>query len=158
MRITRLYLRNYRVYEAELELEMPAGLIGIFGPNGAGKSYLIESIPWTLFGVSRTDKGDVRTSGVNAECVTEVEFEHQGNLYLVRRQLVGQNSTVKAEVHANRSQVAEGVRDSAAYVQSILGMDAPAFKASVFAEQKQLASFSRETSPSTVTGIGCFPR
>ena len=41
--------------------------------------------------------------------------------------------------------MAEGVRDSAAYVQSILGMDAHAFKASVFAEQKQLASFSRET-------------
>ncbi len=145
MRITRLYLRNYRVYEHELDLEMPAGLVGIFGPNGAGKSYLIEAIPWTLFGVSRTDKGDVRTSGVNADCVTEVEFEHQGNLYLVRRQLVGQNATVKAEVHANRAQVAEGVRDSAAYVQSILGLDAHAFKASVFAEQKQLASFSRET-------------
>ena len=145
MRITRLYLRNYRVYEQELDLEIPAGLVGIMGPNGAGKSYLIEAIPWTLFGVSRTAKDDVRTSGVNAECVTEVEFEHEGTLYLVRRTISGQNNTVKAEAHANRLQVAEGVNDTKAYVQSILGMDAAAFKASVFAEQKQLSAFSQES-------------
>ena len=31
MQLTRLYLRNYRVYEEPLELELPPGLIGIFG-------------------------------------------------------------------------------------------------------------------------------
>src|SRR5205085_7034341 len=80
MQLTRLYLRNYRVYEDELDLPLPPGLVGIYGANGTGKSYLIESVLWTLFGRSRTDKRDVRTSGVNAECVTEVEFEHEGHL------------------------------------------------------------------------------
>ena len=77
MRITRLLLRNYRVYEDEVEIEIPPGLVGVYGPNGAGKSYLIESIPWTLYGATRTTKDDVRTSGVNGECVTELEFEHE---------------------------------------------------------------------------------
>ena len=92
MRITRLYLRNYRVYEQELNLEMPAGLVGIYGPNGSGKTTLLESILWTLYGKSRTAKDEIRTSGVNAECITEVEFEHEGHLYLVRRTISGMNT------------------------------------------------------------------
>ena len=64
MRITRLHLRNYRVYEDDLELEIPPGLVGIYGPNGAGKSYLIEAITWAIWGRTRTTVGDVRTDGV----------------------------------------------------------------------------------------------
>ena len=142
MRLTRLYLRNFRVYEDAVDLEMPPGLVGIFGRNGAGKSTLLESITWTLWGRARTAKDQIRTSGINADCVTEVEFEHEGHLYLVRRTITGVNHTVKAEAHADGSQVAEGVRDVARYVHSVLGMDDVAFRASVFAEQKQLAAFS----------------
>ncbi len=145
MRVTRLLLRNYRVFEQELELEIPPGLVGIYGPNGAGKSALIESIRFTLYGRSRTSMDEVRTAGVNAECVTEVEFEHEGHLYLVRRTISGANSQVKAEGHADGQQVAEGVRDTSRYVHSILGMSDSAFRASVFAEQKQLAAFSEQT-------------
>jgi DNA repair protein SbcC/Rad50 len=142
MRLTRLYLRNFRVYEEPVDLEMPPGLVGVFGRNGAGKSTLLESITWTLWGRARTAKDQIRTSGVNADCVTEVEFEHEGHLYLVRRTIAGINHTVRAEAHADGSQVAEGVRDVARYVHSVLGMDDVAFRASVFAEQKQLAAFS----------------
>src|SRR5437588_3739000 len=146
MRITRLRLRNYRVYE-ELDLELPPGLVAASGANGAGKSSLMESITFTLFGRARTDKEEIRTSGVNADCAAEVEFEHEGHLYVVRRTISGVNATVKAQAHADGMQVAEGVRDTARYVRSILGMDDAAFRASVFAEQKQIASFSGQTPP-----------
>ncbi|HET9732782.1 MAG TPA: SMC family ATPase [Acidimicrobiales bacterium] len=142
MRLTRLYLRNYRVYENELDLVIPPGLVGIYGRNGAGKSTLLEAISWTLYGRARTAKDEIRTSGVNAECVTEVEFEHEGHLYLVRRTISGASDTVRAQGFADGAQVCEGVRDSARYVHSVLGMDDVAFRASVFAEQKQLAAFS----------------
>ena len=145
MRITRLYLRNYRVYEQELDLELPGGLIGVYGPNGAGKSYLIESVLWTLWGRSRTGKDQVRTADVNDDCITEVEFEHEGHLYLVRRTISGINHTVKAEAHADRKLIAHGVRDTKQFVHSVLGLDDAAFRASVFAEQKQLAAFSDHT-------------
>ncbi len=145
MLITRLYLRNYRVFEQELDLELPGGLIGVYGPNGAGKSYLIESVLWTLWGRSRTGKEQVRTADVNQECITEVEFEHEGHLYLVRRTISGVNHTVKAEAHADRQLVSQGVRDTKQFVHSVLGLDDAAFRASVFAEQKQLAAFSDHT-------------
>src|SRR5436305_3192454 len=145
VRVTRLLLRNYRVFEDELELEIPPGLVGVYGLNGAGKSALIESIRFTLYGRSRTSLDEVRTAGVNAECLTEVEFEHEGHLYTVRRTLSGAGSQAKAEAHADGKQVAEGVRDTGRYVHSILGMDDAAFRASVFAEQKQLAAFSQQT-------------
>ena len=144
MRITRLYLRNYRVYEDELDLELPPGLVGIYGSNGSGKSLLIESILWSLYGYSRTAKEQVRTAEVGGDCVTEVEFEHEGHLYLVRRTMSGINSTVKAQAEADGAQVAEGIQSVRQYVHSVLGMDSQAFRASVFAEQKQIAAFSQQ--------------
>src|SRR5258705_5834412 len=145
MQITRLYLRNYRVFADELDLQLPGGLVGIYGVNGAGKSALVESIRWSLWGKARTSKDEVRTTGVNTDCVTEVEFEHEGHLYLVRRTLTGTNNTAKAEAHWNGSQVAEGVSDVRKYVESVLGMDDQSFRASVFAEQKQVSAFSDVT-------------
>jgi exonuclease SbcC len=145
VRVTRLHLRNYRVFEEPLDLEIPPGLVGVYGLNGAGKSALIESIRFSLYGRSRTSMDEVRTAGVNGECVAEVEFEHEGHLYLVRRTISGANATVKAEAHADGKQVAEGARDTGRYVHSILGMDDAAFRASVFAEQKQLSAFSQQT-------------
>jgi exonuclease SbcC len=140
--IQRIYLRNYRVFEDELDLELPPGLVGIYGPNGAGKSTLLESMLWALWGKARTSKEEVPTAGSRGECIAEVTFEHEGHLYLVRRRISGANATVQAQVHCDRLAVAEGVRDAGRYLHSVLGMDDAAFRASVFAEQKQLAAFS----------------
>jgi exonuclease SbcC len=140
--ITRLYLRNFRVYEDELDLPLPPGLVGIYGPNGAGKSTLLEAILWTLWGKARTTKDLIRSAGVGGDCVTEVEFEHEGHLYLVRRTLSGINAMPRLEARCDGLVMSEGVRDAARYIESVLGMDDGSFRASVFAEQRQLAAFS----------------
>jgi exonuclease SbcC len=140
--IKRLYLRNFRVYEDELDLDLPPGLVGIYGPNGSGKSTLLEAILWTLWGKSRTTKEQIRSSGVGGECLTEVEFEHEGHLYLIRRTLKGINAAVSVEAHCDGALMSSGTRDAQRYVESVLGMDDAAFRASVFTEQKQLAAFS----------------
>jgi exonuclease SbcC len=142
--LTRLYVRNFRVYEEELDLALPPGLVGIYGPNGAGKSTLLEAIVFTLWGRARTAKEEIRSSGVGSDAVTEVEFEHEGHLYLVRRSLSGIAATVRAEARCDGLAMSEGVRDTARYLHSVLGMDDGAFRASVFAEQKQLAAFSSQ--------------
>lgn len=147
MLLKRLGLRNYRVYEDALDLELPSGLVGIYGSNGSGKSTLLEAILFTLWGKARSAKEDVRTSGVGGDCVAELTFEHEGHLYLVRRSLSGINLTAKAEVQCDGLAMAEGVRDVGRYLHQVLGMDDAAFRASVFAEQKQLAAFS-DRSPS----------
>lgn len=145
MLIKRLYLRNFRVYEDELDLELPPGLVGIYGPNGAGKSTLLEAILFTLWGKARTTKDQIRSAGVGGDCVTEVEFEHEGHLYLIRRTLKGINSAISVEAHCDGALMSTGTRDAERYVESVLGMDDGAFRASVFTEQKQLAAFSNQS-------------
>ncbi|MHB1496989.1 MAG: AAA family ATPase [Acidimicrobiales bacterium] len=144
MLIKRIYLRNYRVFEEELDLELPSGLVGVYGPNGAGKSSLLESVLWALWGKARTTKEEIPTAGSRGESVAEVTFEHEGHLYMVRRRISGSAATVQAQAHCDNLVVAEGVRDTARYMHSVLGMDDAAFRASVFAEQKQLAAFSNQ--------------
>jgi DNA repair protein SbcC/Rad50 len=145
MLIDRIYLRNYRVFEKELDLVLPPGLVGVYGPNGAGKSTLLESILWTLWGKARTTKEEIPSAGAHGECVAEVTFEHEGHIYLVRRTIAGANATVRAEAHCDGLAAADGARDTGRYMHSVLGMDDAAFRASVFAEQKQLTAFSTQS-------------
>ncbi|HMK97816.1 MAG TPA: SMC family ATPase, partial [Acidimicrobiales bacterium] len=145
MLIDRIYLRNYRVFEAELELLLPPGLVGVYGPNGAGKSTLLESVLWTLWGRARTAKEEIPSAGARGECIAEVTFEQEGHIYFVRRTVSGANANVKAEAHCDGLAMAQGARDTSRYVHSVLGMDDAAFRASVFAEQKQLAAFSLQS-------------
>ena len=144
MLIDRIYLRNYRVFEDELELALPPGLVGVYGPNGTGKSTLVEAVLWVLWGRSRTAKEEVPSAGRRGECAAEVTFEQEGHIYRVRRTVTGASATVKAEAHCDGVAMAQGARDTSRFVHSVLGMDDNAFRASVFAEQKQLAAFSNQ--------------
>jgi exonuclease SbcC len=141
MRVTRLSLRNFRVF-AELDLDVPPGVVGIYGPNGAGKSTLVESILWSLFGVARTGKDGLRSDGATGETSATVEFEHDGHLYEVTRSLSGAANGVKAEASCDGLRVAAGAVAVRQYVHQVLGMSAEAFRSSVFCEQKQLDAFS----------------
>src|SRR5437870_10115615 len=141
MRVTRLSLRNFRVFP-ELDLEVPPGVVGIYGPNGAGKSTVVESIRWGLFGVARTGKDSLRSDGATGETVVVVEFEHDGHLYEVTRSLSGAANGVKAEVACDGQRVAAGAVAVRQYVHQVRGMSAEAFRSSVFCEQKQLDAFS----------------
>jgi len=141
VRVTRLSLRNFRVF-AELDLEVPPGVVGIYGPNGAGKSTLVESILWALFGVARTGKDTLRSDGATGETAAIVEFEHDGHLYEVTRSLSGAANGVKAVAICDGQRVAAGAVAVRQYVHHVLGMSAEAFRSSVFCEQKQLDAFS----------------
>jgi exonuclease SbcC len=141
VRVTRLSLRNFRVFP-ELDLEVPPGVVGIYGPNGAGKSTLVESILWALFGVARTGKDALRSDGATGETLATVEFEHDGHLYEVTRSVSGAANGVKAEAICDGQRVAAGAVAVRQYVHHVLGMSAEAFRSSVFCEQKQLDAFS----------------
>ncbi len=141
MRIISVQLRNYRVYRS-LDLEMPGGVVGVYGANGSGKSSLLESIVWALFGKARTHKQQIPTVGETGECSATIEFEHEGHFYRVKRSISGQSFTVKARVWFGEEIAADGPSEVEKFIQSVLGMDAASFRASVFAEQKQLAAFS----------------
>jgi exonuclease SbcC len=141
MRILRLSLRNYRVFE-EVDLELPARVIGIFGENGSGKSTLVEAVAFACYGYARTARQDIRTHGVLTDCEVRLVFEYGGTQYEVRRAIKGKNHAAQAELLAGDLQLAVGVREVTAEVQRLLHMDQQVFRSSVFAEQKQLDAFS----------------
>jgi exonuclease SbcC len=144
VRVLELSLRNYRVFE-EVDLEFPARVIGIFGPNGSGKSTLVESVRWALYGRARTAKDQIRTSGVLTDCAVRLVFHHGGRQYEIRRLIRGKNHAVEAELSVGDLQLAVGVRDVDEEIRRLLRMDDQVFRASVFAEQKQLDAFSDVT-------------
>jgi exonuclease SbcC len=144
MRVLELSLRNYRVFE-EVDLELPARVIGIFGSNGAGKSSLVESVLFGLYGRARTDRKQIRTHGVLTDCAVRVAFEHGGQQYEVRRTIRGKAHQTEAELLVGDLTLASGVREVDAEVRGLLRMDQQVFRASVFAEQKQLDAFSDVT-------------
>jgi len=146
VRVLELSLRNYRVFE-ELDLELPARVIGIFGENGAGKSTLMESIAFACYGVdaARTKKHDIRTHGVLTDCEVRMVFEHAGSPYEVRRTIRGRGHAPEAELFGGGMQLASGTTEVDAEIRRLLHMDVHVFRASVYAEQKQLDAFSDVT-------------
>jgi DNA repair exonuclease SbcCD ATPase subunit/ABC-type amino acid transport system permease subunit len=163
MILHRLRMQNYRVFEELTEVEFGAGLIGIHGANGAGKSSLIGAIPWALYGRSPTKVGLARTTGTQGTCVVELEFEHEGHLYRVVREVAGDLGMprTQAAAYVDGLQVTTGTKAVTTYVESVLGMSESAFLASVFTEQKQLAAFSnrqpRERAELVVRLLGVKP-
>jgi exonuclease SbcC len=144
VRVLELSLRNYRVFE-EVDLELPARVIGIFGPNGSGKSALVESLLFGLYGRARTDRKHIRTHGVLTDCAVRVSFEHGGQQYEVRRTIRGRAHQTDAELLVGDLALATGVQEVDAEIRRLLRMDQQVFRASVFAEQKQLDAFSEVT-------------
>jgi exonuclease SbcC len=143
VRILELSLRNYRVFD-EVDLEIPARVIGIFGENGAGKTTLVESVAFALYGVdaARTRKQEIRTHGVLTDCEVRVVFEHAGSQFEVRRTIKGRGHTPEAELYGGDLLLASGTTDVDAEVRRLLHMDLHVFRSSVYAEQKQLDAFS----------------
>ena len=145
MRVLELSLRNYRIFE-EVDLELPARVIGIFGENGAGKSSLMESIAFACYGVdaARTKKHEIRTHGILTDCLVRLVFEHAGQQYEVRRTIKGKGHTPRPSCSAatccSRRERRRSTRRSGA-----CSMDLHVFRASVYAEQKQLDAFSDVT-------------
>jgi exonuclease SbcC len=146
VRVSELSLRNFRVFD-QVDLELPARVIGIFGENGSGKSTLMESIAFALYGVdaARTKKDAIRTQGTLADCEVRVVFEHAGQEYEVRRALKGRGSTPDAELFGGGLLLASGVTEVDGEIARLLRMDLRVFRASVYAEQKQLDAFSEVT-------------
>jgi exonuclease SbcC len=146
VRVVELSLRNFRQFE-EVDLELPARVIGIVGPNGSGKSTLMEAIAVSLYGIdaARTKKDQIRTSGLLTDCLVRMIFEHGGSTYEVRRSITGKNHATDAELLVGSLQLASGVSDVDAEIARLLRMDRQVFRASVFAEQKQLDAFSDVT-------------
>lgn len=80
----RVRASNYRTF-ASIDLDLPAGCVGVLGHNGAGKSSIVNAIDLALFGPEGRSWQPYLTVGEETELMVELEFEHAGALYRVRR-------------------------------------------------------------------------
>ncbi len=81
----RLRGQNFRSY-ADVDLELPSGVCAIVGANGAGKSSLLTMIEIALFGAESRSLAPYLTVGAaDTEMMVELELEHRGERYRVRR-------------------------------------------------------------------------
>lgn len=87
----RLHASNFRSYDT-IDLELPLGATVVVGPNGAGKSTLVEAIRVALFG----RLADHVTAGED-ESVLQLDFEHGGHEYRVRRRVSRGKSSLDLE-------------------------------------------------------------
>jgi exonuclease SbcC len=95
---------------------------------------------------ARTKKNEIRTQGLLTDCEVRMVFEHGGQQYEVRRSIRGKGHTPEAELYVGGLVLASGTTEVEEEVRRLLHMDLRVFRASVFAEQKQLDAFSDVTS------------
>jgi exonuclease SbcC len=80
-------LENFCCHIDPIELVFKNGeIILLTGPNGTGKTALIQSIPFTLYGVCEKGRSeDVLNNKINKDCHTFVEFNIDDQIYRVDR-------------------------------------------------------------------------
>ena len=141
MRLISLEIDNFRVIR-RARLELPDQLIGIIGVNGAGKSSLVEAVAWCLYGqsVARSGKEEIRSTYARSDqsCRVGLEFELNGETYLLVRQLVGKNERSEVSLFRNGRPESSGSLDTGKYVVTLLGLDWRGFLTSFLARQQEL--------------------
>ena len=150
MRIDSIKLTNFRRFQ-EAEIYFPEGLIGIIGKNGSGKSTILEGLSWAIYGhnASRTNKELIkrRGSGPNEPVEVELRFNLEGNDYIVKRSMVGQNLTAQAEIRVNGNLILQpgpkSSQECTRFLSSALHMDEHSFHTSLIARQKELDMLSQ---------------
>ncbi len=73
---------------ADLEIDLPEGLLAVTGPNGSGKSTLIQAIELALFADGSRDLAGCLSPWAD-RLEIELVFEHAGETYRVRRGYIG---------------------------------------------------------------------
>ncbi len=146
MIIRQLTLRNYKQYTS-LDLTFEEGLVGIIGRNGAGKSTIFEAILYCLFGYEQQagSKNFVRSTYASDDAAPvelKLSFLIGQTEYEVQRSLRGRTLTAYASLYRHGQQLATGVSVVNQELVRILGLDAEAFRRSVFSGQKELSELS----------------
>lgn len=147
MYIKRLTVQNVGPHK-KLDIEFKCGLVGIVGRNGCGKSTVVN----LLYAVLTNDFG--RFDGVKADCINnqskpddkafaEVEAEHNGISFLVRRSL-RPNKSVFFYTEDPASEITSSDK-IAEELKKILGVDSGVLDRFVFKQQHLIYDFLSAT-------------
>lgn len=124
-----------------MDLDFPAGVIGVVGRNGSGKSTLLEVFAWMLYGSVgvKTKNVDLFPDFIEAKGVTEgiMQFESAGQAFRIERGFKRPAKST-AMLYADNVLLASGTREVSAEIEKLTGMDWKAFQTSFYTRQNEL--------------------
>jgi DNA repair protein SbcC/Rad50 len=165
MRILKLRLHNLNSLAGSWEIDFtsPAfsgdGIFAITGPTGAGKTTILDALCLALYGCTpRLDRvnqsGNEIMSRHQGECSAEVEFATEQGRYLCfwgqhrsRKKADGELQAPKRELACGSTGkiLASSIKEVAAKVEEITGMDFDRFTRSMLLAQGGFAAFLQAT-------------
>lgn len=128
------------------------GLFGVFGDTGSGKSTILDCIGFALYGnVSRARSGSIAEiinyGSERAYVIFEFEifFEGRRRKFRVERELKRKNAVQSVKVYEREEQrlsaLSEGVRESNALLERIIGLEQKDFEKCIALPQGEFAQF-----------------
>lgn len=165
----RLRLRGFRTY-SELDLDLPAGCVGIVGGNGAGKSSLVTAIELALFGPESRSLAPY--VGDTDDLMVELEFAHGSLHYRVRRGYSAKGRG-KSTLDLEEATLDETIwapltgataADTQAAIEKLIGLSRETYRASSYLAQGDGGAFSeaqprdRKRILSDVLGLDIWPQ
>ena len=143
MKPLRLSMEAFGPYAERTDIDfsrLDRGLFLITGSTGSGKTMIFDAMCYALFGETsggRREQGMLRSDITDSKPWVELEFEHRGRRYVVRREppygRVNRRGnvtaeTAKAELFEDGKPTFSKPKEVTARVTEILGMDADQWK------------------------------
>ncbi len=130
------------------------GIFGIFGDTGAGKSTILDCIGFALYGsVARARAGSAadiihyKADKAYVRFEFEIVFEGCRRAFRVEREIKRKNALQAARVYEKKEgallALAEGVRESNALLERIIGLEQRDFEKCIALPQGEFAQFVR---------------
>lgn len=128
------------------------GIFGIFGDTGSGKSTILDCIGFALYGnISRSRTGSIadvindKKDRAYVNFTFEIVFEGRRRTFRVERELRRKNAAQSVKVYELCGNVfsaaAEGVRESNALLERIVGLEQKDFEKCIALPQGEFAQF-----------------
>lgn len=132
------------------------GIFGIFGDTGSGKSTILDCIGFALYGsVARSRSGsigDVINFALDRAYVHfefEISYEGSRRIFRVERELRRKNAAQSVKVYERKDNMllaaADGVRESNALLERIVGLEQRDFEKCIALPQGEFSQFVRST-------------
>ena len=138
--------------EIDFEKLLEYGIFGIFGDTGSGKSTILDCIGFALYGnVARSRSGSIADiinyNADRADVAFEFEifFEGKRRRFRAERELKRKNAAQSAKVFEREegrlTALADGVRESNALLERIVGLEQKDFEKCIALPQGEFAQF-----------------